>query len=141
MSAELHLSFSIPVYKVQKLHCLWALAQERRSRQSLWLRLRRERLSYFTLILSDSHAACFIVRRVLLEIFHKAFHEGKARVGWVCGLQLQLQGGVSDEVEKKTGLQKHYWKMMPGKGVELRFWLLSGEWWKYVPWYCTSVQP
>lgn len=39
---------------------------------------RRASLSYFTLILSDSYAVCFIVRRAFLELLHQAFHWGRA---------------------------------------------------------------
>lgn len=44
------------------------LAEERRS-----FAFRRASLSYFTLILSDSHAVGFIVRRAFLELLHQAF--------------------------------------------------------------------
>lgn len=44
------------------------LAEERRS-----FAFRRASLSYFTLILSDSHVVGFIVRRAFLELLHQAF--------------------------------------------------------------------
>lgn len=44
------------------------LAEERRS-----FAFRRASLSYFTLILSDSHAVGFIVRRAFLELLPQAF--------------------------------------------------------------------
>lgn len=50
------------------------LAEERRS-----FAFRRASLSYFTLILSDSHAVGFIVRRAFLELLHQAFLWGEGR--------------------------------------------------------------
>lgn len=52
---------------------------------------RKASRSYFTLILSDSHAACCVVRRVFLELFRQAFHRKRAgqpafgvEARWVC---------------------------------------------------------
>lgn len=115
--------------------------------------LRRASLSYFTLILSDSHAVCFIVRRAFLELLHQAFltkeeqdsQNKEAKCGqsivppklchagvWSLPLLLSLWG-VFGEPEESTEMHARSWWAMPGWRVELQFLLLSGEWGKHVP--------
>lgn len=124
------------------------LAEERRS-----FAFRRASLSYFTLILSDSHAVGFIVRSAFLELLHQAFSLRESREarmrrqkcrGFIFPRELcrarawsvpalLSSWAVSDEPGERTELPARSWAAMPGRRVELQFLLLSGEWGKHLP--------